>query len=322
MAIIQFEDVSHEYEAGRPVIKNLSLSIEAGELVVLIGPSGCGKTTLLKMINGLVKPSSGKVYVKNKEIEEWDSISLKRNIGYVIQQFGLFPHMTIEKNITYALDIQKVPERTRTPRAVELINLVGLDASLLKKYPKELSGGQKQRVGIARALAANPEIILMDEPLGAVDQVNRKILQDEILRLYQSLKKTIVLVTHDIEEAIKLGTKVVVLRDGTIMQMGDREEIVFQRNKGFVDDFIGNKGYLSYLNITTIESYLSPITDERTTDISSAYVSALDPLIVGIRLCLELGLDRVLVRDEKNLALGVFELQSLSMVTSRRSTKI
>jgi osmoprotectant transport system ATP-binding protein len=313
MAIIQFEHVSHEYEPARPVIRDFSLSIEKGELAVLIGPSGCGKTTLLKMINGLIKPNSGKVYVNNKDVNEWDSISLKRSIGYVIQQFGLFPHMTIEKNITYSLDIQNIPEKIRKSKAVELICLVGLDTSLLKKYPKELSGGQKQRVGIARALAADPEIILMDEPLGAVDQVNRKILQDEILRLYQSLKKTIVLVTHDIEEAIKLGTKVVVLRDGMTMQIGSRDEIVFQKTKGFVDDFIGNKGYLSYLNITTIEKYIVPLTKEDKLETANGYVSAHDPLIVGIRYCLEMGVDRVLVRDETNATTGVFELKSLTL---------
>ena len=178
MNIIRFADVSHEYEPGRPVVKRLNLSIDTGELVVLIGPSGCGKTTLLKMINGLIMPSGGKVYIKDKEVGAWDSIELKRKIGYVIQQFGLFPHMTVEKNITYALDIQKAPDRIRKSKAEELIDLVGLDKGLLKKYPKELSGGQKQRVGIARALAADPEIILMDEPLGAVDQITRKILQD------------------------------------------------------------------------------------------------------------------------------------------------
>ncbi len=313
MAIIQFENVRHEYETGRPVIRDFSLSIEKGELAVLIGPSGCGKTTLLKMINGLIKPNSGKVFVNNKDVNEWDSISLKRNIGYVIQQFGLFPHMTIERNITYSLEIQDIPERIRKSKAVELISLVGLDTSLLKKYPKELSGGQKQRVGIARALAADPEIILMDEPLGAVDQVNRKILQDEILRLYQSLKKTIVLVTHDIEEAIKLGTKVVVLREGMTMQIGSRDEIVFQKNKGFVDDFIGNKGYLSYLNITALDKYITPLNKENTLEMASGYVSIHDPLIVGIRYCLETGVDRVLVRDETNALVGVFKLESLSL---------
>ena len=312
MTMIRFADVNHSYEAEKPVIKNFSLSVQEGELVVMIGPSGCGKTTLLKMINGLIQPSSGKIYIKDKEIHDWDSIELKRNMGYVIQQIGLFPHMTIEKNITYALQIQKVPEQNRHKRAKELIKLVGLEDSFLAKYPKELSGGQKQRVGIARALAADPEIILMDEPLGAVDQINRKILQDEILRIYQSLHKTIVLVTHDIEEAIKLGTKIVVLRDGEIMQTGSRDEIVFQNQKGFVDDFIGNKGYLSYLNITRIEKYISPLDKNLFNEEMNLFVQSDDQLIVGIRKCLEKGVNSVLVRDENANVIGRFELAALS----------
>ena len=164
--MIQFRDVSQQYEAGKPIIKNLSLNIEAGEFVVLIGPSGCGKTTLLKMMNGLIAPDSGEISIKGKTIKDWDPIVLKRNMGYVIQQVGLFPHLSIEKNIAYPLAIQKTATAQKQERARALIHLVGLDESYLKKYPNELSGGQKQRVGMARALAADPEIILMDEPLG------------------------------------------------------------------------------------------------------------------------------------------------------------
>ena len=196
--MIQFRDVSQQYEAGKPIIQNLSLNIEPGDFVVLIGPSGCGKTTLLKMMNGLIAPNSGEIIIKGKTIKDWDPIVLKRNIGYVIQRVGLFPHLSIEKNIAYPLDLQKTAAAQKQERARELIHLVGLDESYLKKYPNELSGGQKQRVGMARALAADPEIILMDEPLGAVDQINRAVLQDEIIRIYQSLHKTIVFVTHDI----------------------------------------------------------------------------------------------------------------------------
>jgi len=169
VTIIQFKDVCQQNDPDMPIIKNIDLAIEKGEFVVLIGPSGCGKTTLLKMMNGLIFPDSGQVIIKGQDIHEWDPIALKRNMGYVIQQVSLFPHMTIEKNIVYALEIQKIPRGIKQKRARELINLVGLEESYLKKYPKELSGGQKQWVGMARALAAEPEIILMDEPLGAVD---------------------------------------------------------------------------------------------------------------------------------------------------------
>ncbi|MEI8199942.1 MAG: ATP-binding cassette domain-containing protein [Eubacteriales bacterium] len=316
MALIHFEDVGHYYQAGEPVIQHLDLSVEEGEFVVLIGPSGCGKTTILKMMNGLIQPSSGRIFVKGKEQREWDSIELKRKMGYVIQQIGLFPHMSIEKNIVYSLDIQKSPAEVKRTRARELINLVGLDESYLAKYPKELSGGQKQRVGIARALAADPEIILMDEPLGAVDQITRKVLQDEILRLYKTLRKTVVMVTHDIEEAIKLGTRIVVLRDGEIMQAGGRDEIVFRSRAGFVTDFMGNKGFLSYLNITEIGNYVTvPANDLQKNilkDKVQLCVRSNEKLIVGIRMCLELGVTSVCVQDEKGDRIGQFELSSLS----------
>jgi len=326
MTLIRFEDVGHFYQAGKPVIQHLDLTVTEGEFVVLIGPSGCGKTTILKMMNGLIQPTSGRIFVMDKEIREWDSIELKRKMGYVIQQVGLFPHMSIEKNIVYSLDIQKATPAAKRIRARELISLVGLDESYLAKYPKELSGGQKQRVGIARALAADPEIILMDEPLGAVDQITRNILQDEILRLYKTLHKTVVMVTHDMEEAIKLGTRIVVLRDGEIMQAGGRDEIVFRSKAGFVTDFLGNKGFLSYLNITEIRNYVTIPENNLQNNPLPANDVQQDPqkqtgrlcvrndekLIVGIRMCLEYGVTSVCVQNEKGESIGQFELSSLS----------
>lgn len=310
--MIEFRDVSQQYQAGKPIIRHLSLTVSQGEFVVLIGPSGCGKTTLLKMMNGLIKPDSGEIRIKGKELKAWDPITLKRNIGYVIQQVGLFPHLTIEKNIAYALDIQKVSETVKRERARELIKLVGLEEDYLPKYPKELSGGQKQRVGIARALAADPEIILMDEPLGAVDQINRGGLQDEIIRIYQTLNKTIVFVTHDIEEAIKLGTKIVVMNQGEIMEMGSRDAIVFHSKSHFADDFIGNKGFLSYLNIVKIAQVVCPFNGNVSEKEITLWVSAADPLIVGIRICLENGVNQIGVRDGAGQVVGAFDLGCLS----------
>ena len=314
--MIEFRDVSQQYEADKPIIRNLSLTVDRGEFVVLIGSSGCGKTTLLKMMNGLIQPDSGEIRIKGKELKEWDPITLKRNIGYVIQQVGLFPHLTIEKNIAYALELQKASETLKKQRARELIQLVGLEENYLAKYPNELSGGQKQRVGIARALAADPEIILMDEPLGAVDQINRAVLQDEIIRIYQTLNKTIVFVTHDIEEAIKLGTKIVVMNQGEIMEVGTRDEIVFHNKSRYVEDFIGNKGFLSYLNIVKIEQVVCPF-DRRTNGIVSEkdmtlWVAATEPMIVGIRICLENGMNQIGVRDAAGQVVGVFDLGCLS----------
>ncbi|WP_286944997.1 ABC transporter ATP-binding protein [Acetobacterium sp. UBA5834] len=310
--MIEFRDVSQQYQAEKPIIRHLSLTVSQGEFVVLIGPSGCGKTTLLKMMNGLIKPDSGEIRIKGKELKAWDPITLKRNIGYVIQQVGLFPHLTIEKNIAYALDIQKASETVKRERARELIKLVGLEEDYLAKYPNELSGGQKQRVGIARALAADPEIILMDEPLGAVDQINRGVLQDEIIRIYQTLNKTIVFVTHDIEEAIKLGTKIVVMNQGEIMEMGSRDAIVFHSKSHFADDFIGNKGFLSYLNIVKIEQVVCPFNGNVSEKEITLWVSAADPLIVGIRICLENGVNQIGVRDGAGQVVGAFDLGCLS----------
>ncbi len=314
--MIEFRDVSQQYEAEKPIIRHLSLTINKGEFVVLIGPSGCGKTTLLKMMNGLIQPDSGEIRIKGKELKEWDPITLKRNIGYVIQQVGLFPHLSIEKNIAYALDIQKAGETVKKKRARELIQLVGLEETFLAKYPNELSGGQKQRVGIARALAADPEIILMDEPLGAVDQINRGVLQDEIIRIYQTLNKTIVFVTHDIEEAIKLGTKIVVINQGEIMEVGSRDTIVFHSKSHFADNFIGNKGFLSYLNIVKIEQVVCPFDGGTNGNAAekdtTLWVTAADPLIVGIRMCLENGVNQIGVRDVAGRVVGAFDLSCLS----------
>lgn len=310
--MIQFHDVSQQYEAGKPIIKNLSLNIEAGEFVVLIGPSGCGKTTLLKMMNGLIPPDSGEIIIKGRAIKDWDPIVLKRNMGYVIQQVGLFPHLSIEKNIAYPLDLQKTAAAQKQERARELIHLVGLDEGYLKKYPNELSGGQKQRVGMARALAADPEIILMDEPLGAVDQINRAVLQDEIIRIYQSLNKTIVFVTHDIEEAIKLGTKIVVMNQGEIMEIGTRDDIVFHNKSAFAEAFIGNKGFLSYLNIVRIKQNICPLNGSAAEKDMTLWVNETDPLIVGIRLCLENGVNKIGVRDTDGRIVGTFDLGCLS----------
>ncbi len=209
--IIHIEDVTKSYDGNNQVLEGLTLSVEEGEFVTFLGPSGCGKTTLLKMINKLIEYDSGKIEVKGKSIADWDTIMLRRSIGYVIQQIGLFPHLTIEDNISYVLSLQQVDRQDRRTRAEELITLVGMDTEMLSRYPAELSGGQKQRVGVARALAAEPDIILMDEPFGAVDEIARTALQDELLVLQKKLKTTILFVTHDIQEALKLGSRIVLM---------------------------------------------------------------------------------------------------------------
>lgn len=250
MEFIRFENVEKSYEDGKKIIDDLNLKINYGEFVTLIGKSGSGKTTMLKLINGLINPNSGQIFIKDREIKAWDIIDLRRNIGYVIQQIGLFPHMNIEDNIGYVLNIKKEPKETIRKRAEELINLVGITQEYLKKYPRELSGGQKQRIGVARALAADPDIILMDEPFGAVDEITRRTLQDEMIKLQGNLKKTIVFVTHDIEEAFKLGSRIVLFDNGKIVQEGKREELLLNPKNEFVESFLGTDSFKKYLKET------------------------------------------------------------------------
>ena len=246
--VVEVQNVSKSYSTEQKVLNNLNLSIEEGEFITILGPSGCGKTTLLKIINKLIEFDDGDVKVKGKLLKDWDTIELRRSIGYVIQQIGLFPHMNIENNISYVLSLEGVAQEERRKRAEELIELVGLEISKLSRYPSELSGGQRQRVGVARALAADPDIILMDEPFGAVDEIARTLLQDEFLKLQKALNKTILFVTHDIQEALKLGDRIVLMNNGDIEQVGTKEELLFKPASGFVLDFIGVKGFKSVLD--------------------------------------------------------------------------
>ena len=259
MTVIQFENVYKQYQEGINVIDNLSLEIKKGEFVTLVGPSGCGKTTLLRMINKLTLPTKGYVRVYGKLLSDWDKIKLRRSIGYVIQEVGLFPHMTIEKNITYVPNLLKEDDKKKPQLAKELINLVGMDEEFLKRYPRQLSGGQNQRIGVARALAADPEIILMDEPFGAVDEIARRALQDEIKKIHKKLKKTIIFVTHDMQEALKLGTKIILINEGKISQQGTSEDIVFGPKNDFVKEFFGTKGFKATLNEEVLENLYNDI---------------------------------------------------------------
>lgn len=238
METIRLKHVNKSF-GKNPVLNDFCLSVSEGEFLTVIGRSGCGKTTMLKMINGLLLPDNGTVYVEGHNIAETDIIALRRQIGYVIQNKGLFPHMTVEKNITYVpvisgnKDKEKLHERT-----VQLLELVGLEKEMAKRYPDELSGGQQQRVGLARALAANPRILLMDEPFGALDEITRQTMQDEVLELQRELKLTIVFITHDIREAMKLGDRVLVMDQGKAVQLDTPEQMVQKPANDFVRNLI------------------------------------------------------------------------------------
>ncbi|MFO7273758.1 MAG: betaine/proline/choline family ABC transporter ATP-binding protein [Bacillota bacterium] len=238
--MVRFENVSKVYPDGTKAVEDLNLHIARGEFVCLIGPSGCGKTTTLKMINRLHEPTSGKIYVDGRDISTVNPVELRRNIGYVIQQVGLFPHLTIAQNIELVPRLLGWDKARRQARVDELLEMVGLDpATYRDRYPRELSGGQQQRVGVLRALAAEPDLILMDEPFGALDPITRETLQDELKRLQARLKKTVVFVTHDMDEALKLADRIVVMKDGRIHQVATPEELLRNPRDEFVAQFVG-----------------------------------------------------------------------------------
>ncbi len=238
MNIIELDHVNVGFEEG-DVLEDFSLSVQKGEFLTVIGRSGCGKTTMLKLMNGLLTPSGGRVMIEGQNLKDVDIIELRRRIGYVIQNKGLFPHLTVEKNITYVPVISGKKDKLKNHElACRLIHLVGLEEEMLKRYPSELSGGQQQRVGIARALAANPQILLMDEPFGALDEITKQTLQDELSGLQKKLGITIVFITHSIREAMKLGDRILVMDQGKIVQLDTPEEIATHPASSFVQMLI------------------------------------------------------------------------------------
>ncbi|SDM48540.1 osmoprotectant transport system ATP-binding protein [Fictibacillus solisalsi] len=239
--MIRFDNVSKKYNDGTMAVKSLNLEIRAGEFFVVIGPSGCGKTTMLKMINRLIKLSEGTLFIDGKRISDYDIHELRWNIGYVLQQIALFPHMTIQENISVVPELRGWSREKITKRVDELLDMVGLPPDTYRgRKPKELSGGQQQRVGVIRALAADPEIILMDEPFSALDPISREKLQDDLYDLQRRIKKTIVFVTHDMKEALKLGDRICIMNGGEIVQIGTPEDLLQHPADDFVRDFVGS----------------------------------------------------------------------------------
>ena len=275
----------------------MNMHINEGEFIVFIGPSGCGKTTTMKMINRLVKPSEGKILINGENVMEKNIVQLRRSIGYVIQQIGLFPHMTIRENITLVPRLMKKPIEERNKRAEELINLVNMPKEFLDRYPHELSGGQQQRIGVLRALAANPPLILMDEPFGALDPITRDSLQAEFKHLQRELGKTIIFVTHDMDEAIKLADRIVIMRDGKIVQMGTPDEILRNPANEFVEDFIGKDRLLQAQQyIQTVGQVMNP---------NPITIRMEGTLSEAIQLMKDRRVDSLLVVDENHVLQGL-----------------
>jgi len=309
--VIVFDHVTKKF-GDVIAVNDLSFEIRDGETVMLLGPSGCGKTTTLKMINRLIEHTSGTILVDGKDIEKEDPVQLRRSMGYVIQQAGLFPHLTVGDNIgTVPRLLGWKPARIRD-RIVELVELVDLDPAILPRLPRELSGGQQQRVGVARALAADPPVMLMDEPFGALDPITRQRLQEELRRLQQRVKKTIVFVTHDVEEAVTLGDRIAVLNVGGVLEQFDRPARILGRPaNAFVADFLGKDRQLRRLSLMSVaDADLLPESAEGLPEVpsSSNLRSALDEM-------LETGRRRLAVRDSDGTIKGVLTLESIMQMS-------
>ena len=260
-AVVRFQKVTYA-PAGvsAPIIDALDLEVRRGETLVLLGESGCGKTTTLRLVNRLLEPTGGQVFVEGRDTREWDAIRLRRRTGYVIQDAGLFPHFTVERNVGLVPTLEGWEESRVRLRVEELLSLVGLDPEkFASRFPSELSGGQRQRVGVARALAADPPLLLMDEPFGALDPLTRAALQDEFLRLLRELRKTIVFVTHDMDEALKLGTRIAVLRHGRVVQVDTPERLLARPVDAFVESFVGGDRALKRLALMTAGALAAPM---------------------------------------------------------------
>ena len=300
--MIEFKNVNKSIN-GNVILKDINLTIEKGQLVVFIGPSGCGKTTTLKMINKLLIPTTGEILINGDKIGDKNTIQLRRNMGYVIQQAGLLPHLTIGENIGLIASIEKMPKDKIKEKVIELLNLVGLaPEDYINKYPKELSGGQQQRVGVARALVMDPDVILMDEPFSALDPITKAQLQDEIFNIQQNFKKTIIFVTHDMDEALKLGDKICILEDGCVIQYDTPEELLKNPINDFVRDFVGknriwNQPELIKAKDIMIEMPIKSV-GERT-------------IVQAIEIMKSSHVDSLLVVDKSNTLCGLVTLKQI-----------
>ena len=305
MNLIEFKDIVKKYR-NKTIIKPFSIDIEAGQLVVFIGPSGCGKTTLLKMINKLIQPSAGKIFVNGKDISNMDAIELRRNIGYVIQNTGLFPHMSIRENLELIPKLKGEDPAKIAKKTEELLHVVGLNPSeFLDRFPKELSGGQQQRVGVARAFSTDSDIILMDEPFSALDPVTRNSLQDELVQMQKELNKTIIFVTHDMDEAIKIADRICILKDGDILQFDTPENILKNPANEFVEDFIGKRRVWNNPELLLAEDIMIP---------NPVKITAKRTVLQAIEIMKSNKVDSLMVTDKNNILIGLVTLKGIQLL--------
>ena len=314
MKAIRFEHVSKQFaRAPRPAVDDVTLDVAAGEFVVLLGPSGCGKTTLLKMVNRLYEPTAGQIYLDDTEIRQLEVNALRRQIGYVIQQTGLFPHMTVAQNIAVVPQLLGWARARIAARVDELLDLVDLPPDEYRtRYPAQLSGGQQQRVGVARALAADPGVLLMDEPFGAIDAITRASLQDELRRIQRRVRKTVLFVTHDVEEALRLADRIAVMRLGRVVQYDTPFALLTQPADPFVGELLGADDIVRQLGLVRVETAMAPLSTAPPgfAQADAPAVGCDDDLRAALSLLLRTGAPALAVVDD-DAPVGVLTLEGI-----------
>ncbi|WP_313469468.1 betaine/proline/choline family ABC transporter ATP-binding protein [Carnobacterium sp.] len=311
--VIEFKNVSKVYKGGKVAVENINLSFDKGEFIVFIGTSGSGKTTSMRMINRMIEPTSGQILINGEDIMKKDPVKLRRKIGYVIQQIGLMPHMTIFNNIVLVPKLMKWPEDKQREIAEDLIKKVDLPLEYLDRYPSELSGGQQQRIGVIRALAADQDIILMDEPFGALDPITRDSLQELLKELQKELGKTIVFVTHDMDEALKLADRIVIMQEGKVVQFDTPDNILSAPANQFVEDFIGEDRLIQARpTIQTVEQVMLK---------NPASVTPGKSITDAIKIMRDRRVDTLLVTDDAGILKGFVDIESIDL-NRKRATSV
>lgn len=318
--MIELKNITKEY-TDVTALKDFSIDIPKGILMVLLGPSGCGKSTVIKLINHLIEPTRGEIFINNKNINKMDLINLRRSIGYVIQSTGLFPHYTVYENIAIVPQLLKWTRNDIDRRVDYLLDLVSLSRNYKNKFPFELSGGEGQRVGVARALAADPPILLMDEPFGSVDPLNRERLQKEFYRIQRELKKTVLFVTHDVEEAIRLADKIAIMKTGQLASIGSPSDFITDNNEEYIKEFLGTEYVLKLLSRFVVRDIMhtNPAKDKDYTDVLK--IKSESSVSSALSLMISKGSDLIEVVDEQQTAVGSIRFEDILMNVFGRGKK-